>query len=426
MCPTCWPVASACRRERGARGARGNRSARAETATSVYLRSLALCVSSPHSSLALPDITRCVCFSTCSSRKTFYSSRWARGWARWRLVRARRTWRRRSSAARFRTRRSLPSLRARVCLGWSLLSRSPRRERFGFVFRGSLFETQATFTIGVALRENGAELRERAPEFFRRLFVAISTQLSREVRRDGARLQRDLSTRLRTAARDVLHTASLFWQQSDSGTKEKQRRLRERERERESFEEYEKVCAASGFMLSLSLSLSLFPGRAGDRGARARSALDAAASSRAPRRGARPPEETRAACDVQHAHAKSPASGHILGDQRHVPHARARSSSALSGPSLPVSHSQVTRGRRAVAPLAPAARAPLTEAQRQRRRKLIPSRRDAARAALAKKACPLCRRPRTNASRRAAAGERATWNNSRERESRTRHFLPCA
>ena len=63
---------------------------------------------------------------------------------------------------------------------------------------GCAFADVATVSLGKALREN-EELRDQVPSFLRRLLRSVGQQLDKETRRDGARLLRDLETRLRGA-----------------------------------------------------------------------------------------------------------------------------------------------------------------------------------------------------------------------------------
>ena len=73
----------------------------------------------------------------------------------------------------------------------------------------------ATVGLGTLPRRNSASLRAQAPRFGGRLLASVGRQLSVEGRRDGRRLERQLSYRLQSTARSASELLALLARSAD-------------------------------------------------------------------------------------------------------------------------------------------------------------------------------------------------------------------
>ena len=95
------------------------------------------------------------------------------------------------------------------------LSGSRRLCTLVWLLVGVVASDLATVSLGSLLRRNSVSLRAQAPRFGGRLLGSVGRQLSVEGRRDGRRLERQLSYRLQSTARSASELLALLSRAAD-------------------------------------------------------------------------------------------------------------------------------------------------------------------------------------------------------------------
>ena len=95
------------------------------------------------------------------------------------------------------------------------LSGSRRLCTLVWLLVGVVASDLATVSLGTLLRRNSVSLRAQAPRFGGRLLGSVGRQLSVEGRRDGRRLERQLSYRLQSTARSASELLALLARAAD-------------------------------------------------------------------------------------------------------------------------------------------------------------------------------------------------------------------